>query len=190
VSIRLVDGKLLLVNGSLASSDTCCCNDPPCSGPCDEENPCPEGCECCDGVCQAEPCCESYKYLYYETFEDEIGETERWQDCPPVSRSGPAGTIASVGGGEQTIVCGDEITVSASVDSGLLIGGGQRTGCIYRYGFYSVVDDCGTPGPVLIPGFQFCIPWFDARFASLAWDIFGACAVASGVDLCAENPLP
>jgi hypothetical protein len=56
VSIRTFNGRWLLVNGALASSDSCCCNDPPCSGPCDEENPCPEGCYCCDGVCQAEPC--------------------------------------------------------------------------------------------------------------------------------------
>jgi hypothetical protein len=55
VSIRLVDGQWLIVDGQLATDDNCCCA-PPCSGACDEENPCPEGCYCCDGVCQAEPC--------------------------------------------------------------------------------------------------------------------------------------
>ena len=34
----------------------CPCCPPPCSGSCDEENPCPEGCYCCDGQCQGEPC--------------------------------------------------------------------------------------------------------------------------------------
>jgi hypothetical protein len=30
-----------------------------CSGPCDEENPCPEGCKCCNGECiSVDQCCE------------------------------------------------------------------------------------------------------------------------------------
>jgi hypothetical protein len=35
--------------------------EPPCSGSCDAENPCPEGCHCCGGECQDEPCeeCEA-----------------------------------------------------------------------------------------------------------------------------------
>jgi hypothetical protein len=60
VSIRLVDGKWLIVDGQLATDDNCCCA-PPCSGACDEENPCPEGCECVDGECVAVAlgtCCE------------------------------------------------------------------------------------------------------------------------------------
>jgi hypothetical protein len=56
VSIRLIDGQWLIVDGQLATDENCCC-DPSCSGACDEENPCPEGCNCCDGVCQEEPCC-------------------------------------------------------------------------------------------------------------------------------------
>jgi hypothetical protein len=59
VSIRLIDGQWLIVDGQLATDANCCC-DPPCSGACDEENPCPEGCECCDGVCLEEckgACC-------------------------------------------------------------------------------------------------------------------------------------
>ena len=43
------DGKLLLSGGKIATSAACCCNK--CSGPCDEENPCPEGCYCNCGVC-------------------------------------------------------------------------------------------------------------------------------------------
>lgn len=64
MSLRTVatnTGKALLVKNDdgykLATSDACCCSPPPpCSGPCDEENPCPEGCYCCDGQCQPEPC--------------------------------------------------------------------------------------------------------------------------------------
>jgi hypothetical protein len=47
-------GKLLLQNGALASGAACCCNK--CSGPCDSENPCPEGCACVDGECVTSPC--------------------------------------------------------------------------------------------------------------------------------------
>jgi len=58
VSIRLVDGKWLIVGGQLATDAACCCPPPPppCEGECDEENPCPEGCYCCEGECQSEPC--------------------------------------------------------------------------------------------------------------------------------------
>jgi hypothetical protein len=54
VSVRLVDGKWLIVGGNLATDAACCCPPPPppCEGPCDEENPCPEGCECCQGECR------------------------------------------------------------------------------------------------------------------------------------------
>jgi hypothetical protein len=45
-------GSLLLRNGALATGQACCCNR--CFGPCDGENPCPEGCECVDGQCVAE----------------------------------------------------------------------------------------------------------------------------------------
>lgn len=49
-------GKLLLQNGALASGAGCCCGG--CSGPCDEESPCAEGCECVDGQCvEGARCC-------------------------------------------------------------------------------------------------------------------------------------
>ena len=72
-------GSLLLQNGALATGQACCCEKcsgpcptgvsecapgcgckdskcVPCSGPCDESNPCPEGCSCVDGECVDLPC--------------------------------------------------------------------------------------------------------------------------------------
>ena len=46
-------GGLVNKGGALGTGAACCCNK--CSGPCDEENPCPEGCACVDGECVA--CC-------------------------------------------------------------------------------------------------------------------------------------
>ncbi len=78
----VVDGGGLVNKGSaLGTGQACCCNKcsgpcpegvsecapgcgckdsqcVPCSGPCDEENPCPEGCVCVDGECvTAGACC-------------------------------------------------------------------------------------------------------------------------------------
>jgi hypothetical protein len=54
--LRTVSGSVLVVDGSVAISDQCCC-DNQCSGACDEENPCPAGCKCCDGECKPEDTC-------------------------------------------------------------------------------------------------------------------------------------
>lgn len=73
-------GALRLVGGALGTGQACCCNKcsgpcpngveecapgcgckdsqcVPCSGPCDENNPCPEGCSCVDGQCVEGYCC-------------------------------------------------------------------------------------------------------------------------------------
>jgi hypothetical protein len=42
-------GGLVNKGGALGTGAACCCNK--CSGPCDGENPCPEGCVCVDGEC-------------------------------------------------------------------------------------------------------------------------------------------
>ncbi len=42
-------GGLVNKSGSLGTGAACCCNK--CSGPCDEENPCGEGCTCIQGQC-------------------------------------------------------------------------------------------------------------------------------------------
>jgi hypothetical protein len=46
-------GGLVNKGGALGTGAACCCNK--CSGPCGCENPCPEGCVCCDGTCVSEP---------------------------------------------------------------------------------------------------------------------------------------
>lgn len=55
MSLRLVGCQLLLIDGQLAASESCCCT-PPCTGPCDEETPCPEGCVCVEGECISVEC--------------------------------------------------------------------------------------------------------------------------------------
>jgi hypothetical protein len=47
-------GGLVNKSGALGTGQACCCNK--CSGPCDEENPCPEGCVCVDGECVTPDC--------------------------------------------------------------------------------------------------------------------------------------
>lgn len=42
-------GKIVSKDGKLGTGQACCCKK--CEGPCDEENPCPEGCVCVDGQC-------------------------------------------------------------------------------------------------------------------------------------------
>jgi hypothetical protein len=73
MTLRTVNGKWLIVDGKLAADANCCCSPPapPCSGPCDEENPCPEGCECLDGECVEPPC---------------SGPCEENEDCAPGCR--------------------------------------------------------------------------------------------------------
>jgi hypothetical protein len=55
VTVRLYNGTWLLVGGRLATDAACCCA-PPCTGPCDDEHPCPEDCFCCEGECQSVLC--------------------------------------------------------------------------------------------------------------------------------------
>lgn len=70
--LYLKDGKLLVEGGALGTGAACCCNK--CSGPCDGETPCPEGCACVDGACVADSgaCC-----LPDGTCVDGVNE------CPP-----------------------------------------------------------------------------------------------------------
>jgi len=79
VSIYTFDGQWLLAGEGVATSGDCCCDDPPpaCSGSCDEETPCPEGCYCCDGVCQEEPCEEP---CGEETLGDPCGDENPYDE--------------------------------------------------------------------------------------------------------------
>ena len=47
--ITFQDGQVVFRDGAVGTEQSCCCNK--CSGPCDGENPCPEGCVCVDGEC-------------------------------------------------------------------------------------------------------------------------------------------
>jgi len=55
MSLTAQGGKLVVRNGALGTTQACCCNK--CSGPCDAENPCGEGCVCVDGQCVAATGC-------------------------------------------------------------------------------------------------------------------------------------
>lgn len=46
-------GKMVIRDGKVGTAQACCC---PCAGSCNEENPCPDGCYCCGGQCQSQPC--------------------------------------------------------------------------------------------------------------------------------------
>jgi hypothetical protein len=49
MSLVVDGGGLVNKGGALGTGAACCCNK--CSGPCDGETPCPEGCACVDGEC-------------------------------------------------------------------------------------------------------------------------------------------
>jgi len=52
MALTVQDGKLVFRDGAIGTEQACCCAK--CTGPCDEENPCPEGCICCNGECVKE----------------------------------------------------------------------------------------------------------------------------------------
>lgn len=53
--ITFEDGKAVMKDGTIGTEQACCC-DRPCSGPCEENEDCEEGCCCCDGECASDPC--------------------------------------------------------------------------------------------------------------------------------------
>ena len=104
MSIRTFNGRWLLVNGALASSDNCCCDNEPCSGPCDDESPCPDGCYCCEGVCQKDPCvlgacCADDGTCSQTTENDCTGEWHAGISCDDIDcSSGCCETVTSPNG--------------------------------------------------------------------------------------------
>jgi hypothetical protein len=100
--LYLYNNELLVIGGKLAANEECCCvEEPPCSGPCDAETPCPEGCECVDGECVAlGTCCQQgctectsanyiwdgEKWALSQCFSVECPTTEcQVTDCPAVA---------------------------------------------------------------------------------------------------------
>ena len=82
MNIQSNNGKIILKNGNIGNGAACCCNK--CSGPCDGESPCPEGCACVDGQCVpgGSSCCRcgavlfEYPYQYVELFGQTFWDTE------------------------------------------------------------------------------------------------------------------
>ena len=68
MSLTVQDGKLVVRSGALGTTQACCCGG--CSGPCDEENPCPEGCACVYGECEPACLCDCF----------EVGVKGRWDN--------------------------------------------------------------------------------------------------------------
>jgi hypothetical protein len=55
MAITIQNGSIVVRDGKIGTEQACCCGG--CSGPCDDENPCPEGCACVDGECVAVTSC-------------------------------------------------------------------------------------------------------------------------------------
>jgi hypothetical protein len=68
LTVRLIDGKLLFVDGKLATDAACCCGDPRCSGPCEDDEACGECCKCDLGTCV--PRCTGNSYGQQNGFCD------------------------------------------------------------------------------------------------------------------------
>jgi hypothetical protein len=86
--ITFQDGKPLMKDGKIGTEQECCCKK--CQGPCDEENPCPEGCVCRNGVCvEATDSCCGWSCDYVADIE--FPDIEDPEDIPDIS----AGMIAA-----------------------------------------------------------------------------------------------
>lgn len=96
-------GGLVNKGGALGTGEACCCNK--CSGPCDTENPCPEGCECVEGQCTGEaagvccvPVCSECRACFFLwdgtdfVFQNEIlnGDCGNCPECSTVDINDPA----------------------------------------------------------------------------------------------------
>ncbi len=87
MKISTKDGTVQLKSGKPSAGD-CCCRK--CEGPCDNANPCPDGCYCCNGQCKPEPCepppvCEGpcvdcWEVLYACRYGECFGQNNPWPD--------------------------------------------------------------------------------------------------------------
>lgn len=55
-TIAFRDGKVILRDGKVGTEAACCCGGG-CSGPCEADGDCGDGCFCCDGQCEEIGCC-------------------------------------------------------------------------------------------------------------------------------------
>jgi len=88
--ITLQNGAIVLRDGKVGTEQACCC--PKCSGPCDEENPCPEGCVCMATVCanylvipEEEECPPGFPIDFVsdgERFCENVRTVDSCDDCP------------------------------------------------------------------------------------------------------------
>jgi hypothetical protein len=171
--------------------DGVCQAEPCCGDPCDEETPCPAGCECCTewnggnpgflvSVCRNVSenyacCCDAYKKLCYidMSFCEEAAIDG---DFPPdIAGSPPANAIL--------LNNSDALYCDVSRDIGGFWQQDPDSKC-YTYGYYVAVDDCGDCEGT-------CTDWFDTNvFDSLFWQGFCDCATSNSVDVCYEDDPP
>jgi hypothetical protein len=87
--ITFQDGKVVMLDGKVGTENACRCND--CCGPCDEQNPCPEGCCCCNGACVSEvSLCDVYVNGEFYPVETKQVEYPCWlpEIAPPLVAGG------------------------------------------------------------------------------------------------------
>jgi hypothetical protein len=95
--ITLQNGQIVLRDGKIGTEQACCCKK--CEGPCDEENPCPEGCACVDGECVdgGEAPCDNCPCL---SFTLNGRDVTAFAECePPDCGIPPGGTLTYWGTG-------------------------------------------------------------------------------------------
>jgi hypothetical protein len=112
MKITTKDGKVQLKDGKPSAGDCCCRN---CEGPCDNANPCPEGCECCEGQCKPEPC-ETGCCEFTE------GDTTRCETLPQAKCDEQGGTFKKDAKCEEN-TCKEPCEASCYVVSGSPGGG-------------------------------------------------------------------
>ena len=61
MSLTVQDGRLVVRNGALGTTQACCCGG--CSGPCESNGDCAPGCVCVDGECVTDACEPGYECI-------------------------------------------------------------------------------------------------------------------------------
>jgi hypothetical protein len=143
MSLVVDGGGLVNKGGALGTGAACCCNK--CSGPCDGENPCPEGCQCVDGECVSSPCVCGLPYPAGTTVTAEF--TVTLKDGMTTCVAGTATKAITLNWNGSQYYGTDTITE---------VGPARLTAYLYCFGnsyyFLGVVNNC-----------DYC-----------SWDIFGS----------------